>query len=73
MDARGRVLGGLGSSRGSSEAPPACKCRFLRKLKPRRPDDGRVGEAAVERALAAAVGAAGAGAVYIDNSSGVNY
>ena len=65
VDARGRVLEGLASSRGSSsEAPLECRCRLRRKLKPRRPD-GRLVEDMVDIAVAAVVGAAGAGAVYI--------
>lgn len=64
VEARGRVFDGRASSRASSEAPLACKCRFLRKLKPRRPDGRGEGEVG-ERAVAATVGAAGAGAVNI--------
>lgn len=66
MDARGRDLEGLESSRGSrsSEAPLECRCRFLRKLRPRRPD-GRLVDDMVDMEVAATVGAAGAGAVYI--------
>lgn len=63
VEARGRVFDGW-ASRASSEAPLACKCRFLRKLKPRRPDGRGEGEDG-ERAVAATVGAAGAGAVNI--------
>jgi hypothetical protein len=62
VDARGRD--GLESSRGSSEAPLECRCRFLRKLRPRRPE-GRGDVGFVEIAVAATVGAAGAGAVNI--------
>ena len=64
VDARGRVLDGLESSRGSSEAPLECRCRFLRKLKPRRPEGRGTGEF-VDKTVEATVGAAGAGAVYI--------
>jgi hypothetical protein len=72
VDARGRVLEleCLGSSRASrsSEWPVVeCRCRFLRKLRPRRPDNGRLVDEweAMDSAVAATVGAAGAGAVYI--------
>lgn len=64
VDARGRVLDGLESSRGSSEAPLECRCRFLRKLKPRRPEGRGIGEF-VDTTVEATVGAVGAGAVYI--------
>jgi hypothetical protein len=62
VEARGRD--GLRSSRESSVAPLECRCRFLRKLRPRRPEG--LGEAGLGgRAVAATVGAAGAGAVNI--------
>jgi hypothetical protein len=65
--ARGRVLG-RASSRASSEAPLECRCKFLRKLRPRLPD-GR-GEAELgEIGVAATVGAAGAGAVNITEAA----
>jgi hypothetical protein len=64
VEARGRVLDCLASSRGSSAVPPECRCRFLRKLRPRRPEGRGVGEL-VDMAVAATVGAAGAGAVNI--------
>jgi hypothetical protein len=63
VEARGRN----GLSRGSSAAPLECRCRFLRKLRPRRPD-GRGDVGLGERAVAATVGAAGAGAVNITES-----
>jgi hypothetical protein len=65
VEARGRD--GLRSSRGSSEAPLECRCRFRRKLRPRRPE-GRGEVGLVEMAVAATVGAAGAGAVNITES-----
>jgi hypothetical protein len=68
VDARGRVLGGLASSRASSAVPLECRCRFLRKLKPRRPEGRGVGEF-VDMAVAATVGAAGAGAVNITGAA----
>jgi hypothetical protein len=68
VEARGLVLGGLASSRGSSAVPPECKCRFLRKLRPRRPEGRGVGEF-VDMAVAATVGAAGAGAVNITEAA----
>jgi hypothetical protein len=66
VEARGRVLEeGLASSRGwSSEPPLECRCKFLRKLSPRRPEGRLLGETG-DKAEAATVGAAGAGAVYI--------
>jgi hypothetical protein len=66
--ARGLVLGDRASSRASSEAPPECKCRFLRKLRPRRPAGRGEGEFG-ERGVAATVGAAGAGAVNITEAA----
>jgi hypothetical protein len=67
VEARGRVLG-RASSRASSEAPLECRCRFLKKLKPRRPDGRGEGEFG-ERGVAATVGAAGAGAVNITEAA----
>jgi hypothetical protein len=54
----------VGSSRGSSGVPAECRCKFLKKLMPRCRCVGREGEL-VDMAVAATVGAAGAGAVNI--------
>jgi hypothetical protein len=62
-----RERDGLASSRGSSATPLECRCRFLRKLRPRRPE-GRGDIGLGEMAVAATVGAAGAGAVNITES-----
>jgi hypothetical protein len=64
VEARGLALE---ASRASSAPPGACRCRFLRKLMPRcRPVGRDEGECeVVEMAVAATVGAAGAGAVNI--------
>ena len=61
MFERGRVVD---VARGSSEEePPPDRCKFRKKLKPLRPE-GRCEVELAERAVA--VGAIGAGAVYID-------
>lgn len=68
VEARGRVLECLGdSSRGSSAVPPEWRCRFLRKLSPRRPDGRDTGEFG-DIVVAVTVGATGAGAVNITRS-----
>jgi hypothetical protein len=66
--ARGRVLEGLASSRASSAVPLECRWRPRRKLRPRRAEGRGEGELG-EMAVAATVGAAGAGAVNITEAA----